>query len=44
VYEVQGYQQQVNQGDYILREGLSAMWGTVLSAEEYQNRYYELPE
>lgn len=44
VYEVQGYQQPVNQGEYVLRSGASAAWGTVLTPQEYRDRYYELPE
>ena len=44
VYEVQGFEQSVSQGDYVLREGLESPWGMVLSAEEYTRRYVELPE
>ncbi len=44
LYEVQGFETPVNQGDYVLREGLDSQWGMVLSAEEYTRRYVELPE
>jgi len=44
VYEVQGYEQPVRTGDYVLREGTESPWGSVISAEEYARRYRELPE
>jgi len=44
VYSVQGWEQPVKQGEYVLREGTESPWGTVLSAEEYAQRYVELPE
>jgi hypothetical protein len=44
VYSVQGWEQPVKQGDYVLRESTENPWGMVLSAEEYERRYVELPE
>lgn len=44
VYSVQGWEQPVKEGDYVLREGTESPWGMVLSAEEYKRRYVELPE
>lgn len=44
VYEVQGFEQSVSEGDYVLREGSESPWGTVVSAKEYAQRYVELPE
>lgn len=43
VYSVQGYEQPVKTGDYVLREGSESPWGMVISAEEYARRYVELP-
>jgi hypothetical protein len=44
VYSVQGFEQPVKQGDYVLREGSESPWGMVLPAEEYARRYVELPD
>ena len=44
IYEVQGYQRTVNLNDYVLRESSVDPWGSVMSPEEYAQRYAELPD
>lgn len=45
VFEVEGVQMTVNEGDYMVRAGLSDPWGgAILPAEKFTNRYREIPE